>query len=140
MHSSSKILEAIFFPKESRVKDRQPITAEEIYTVLELIMHMGFASKLSVRLYFSLNKLVAMPMCGSFISMDRFESTSCFKYYTSKDTHEGPQELFKIYPKFKIRAFTNTNMTFQLMKGGLSFKLYFSLRTCEMCKSISGYL
>jgi hypothetical protein len=119
------------------------MTAEEICTVLELIMHVGFASKLSVRLYFSLNKLVAMPMCGPFISMDRFESISCLKYYTYKDTYEGPQDLFKIYPIFthqnsKSRAFTNA--TFQLMKDGLSFKLYFSLKTCEICKSISGYL
>jgi hypothetical protein len=78
------------FSKEYRVKDWQPMTAKEKCTVLKLIMHMGFASKLSLRWNFSLNKLVATPMCGSFISMDKFECICCFKYYTSKDTYEGP--------------------------------------------------
>jgi hypothetical protein len=42
-----------------------------------------------------------MPVFGSVISLDRFESISRFLHFinnTSKDTSEAQQKLFKIYP------------------------------------------
>jgi hypothetical protein len=106
-----------------RVNKWQPVTAEEIYVVLALFMIMGIVQKPSLRLYFSRNQLVAMPFFGSVISLDRFGSICRFLHFidnTFKDTYEGPQKLFKIYPIIghliqNSSLSTYPNNTFQLM-------------------------
>jgi len=149
------------FSKRSRVNEWQPVTAEEIYVVLALFMLMGIVQKTSLRLYFSRNHLVATPVFGSVISLDRFESICRFLHFTdntTKDTYEGQQKLFKIYPlirhlnsKFQTLYLPQQNISVDesltLWKGRLSFKQYipmkssqFGIKTFELCESHSGYL
>jgi hypothetical protein len=87
------------FSKQSIVNDWQPVTIGEIYNVLALIMLMGILQKSSLRLL--TNQLVATPIFGSVISLDRFESICRVLHFVDtnfKDTFEGLQKLFKIYP------------------------------------------
>jgi hypothetical protein len=130
------------FSKRSRVNEWQPVTAEEIYVVLALFMLMGIVQDPSVRMYFSRNHLVATPVFGSVISLDRFESICRFLHLTdntSKDTYEGPQKLFKIYPiirhlnsKFQSLYLPQKDISVDesltLCKGRLSFKQYLPLK------------
>jgi hypothetical protein len=77
------------FSKRLRVNEWQPLTAEEIYVVLALFVLMGIVQKPRLRMYFSRNHVVAMPVFGSVISLDRFESICRFLRFTnntSKDT------------------------------------------------------
>jgi len=46
------------FCKQSRINEWQPVTATEIYVVLAFFMLMGIVQKPSLRLHFSLNRLV----------------------------------------------------------------------------------
>jgi hypothetical protein len=97
------------------------VTAEEIYVVLAPLMLMGIVQKPRLRLYFSWNQLVAAPVFGSVISLDRSESICRFLPFTdntSKDMTEGPQKLFKICPiirhqNSKFRLCTYLSKTFQ---------------------------
>jgi hypothetical protein len=149
------------FYRRSRVNEWQPVTSEEIYVVLALFTLMGIVQKPSLRLYFSQNQLLAIPVFGSVISLDRFKSICRFLHFvdnTSKDTSEGQQKLFKIYPIMR-----HLNLKFQnlylpqqdvsvdesliLWKSCLSFKQYlplkssqFAIKTSELCESNSGYL
>jgi hypothetical protein len=112
-------------------------------------------------LYFSRNQLVARPVFGAVISLDRFESICRFLHFvdnTSKDISEGQQKLFKICPIIRhlILKFQNLYLPQQdisadesliLWKGRLSFKHYlplkssqFEIKTFELCESNSGYL
>jgi hypothetical protein len=52
------------FSKWTRVNDWQPMTLEEIYTVLALFMLMPTVQNPSLRPYFSCNQLVATPIFG----------------------------------------------------------------------------
>jgi hypothetical protein len=87
------------------VKEWQSVTAVEIYNVLASFI----VQKHSLSLYISQDQLAAMPMFGSVIYLNRFESICKFLLFTdntSKDTFEGPQKLFKTshhhLPPFKI--------------------------------------
>jgi hypothetical protein len=85
------------------------VRAEEIYNVLALLILMWTVQKPSQSLYFSQDQLAAMPIFGSVIYLNRFESICRFMLFidnTSKDTYEEPQILFKAShyhsPTFKI--------------------------------------
>jgi len=55
--------------------DWKPVTnKDEMYVVLALFMLMGIIQKPTLRSYFSKNFILATPIFGSVISMDRFES------------------------------------------------------------------
>ena len=74
----------------------RPLTAEEIYTVLAIIMLMGTVQKSSVRMHLSRNQLIAMPVFGAGIFLDGFGSLCrCLHFInsTSKDTpyHKTPK-------------------------------------------------
>jgi hypothetical protein len=79
----------------------KPVSDDEIYVVLVLFMLMGIVQKPTMRSYFSKNSILATPIFGSVISMDRFESICKFIHFCnndSKDTYQGPPKIFKIYP------------------------------------------
>jgi hypothetical protein len=74
------------FSKRSRVNGWQPMTAKEIYVVLALFMLMGIVQKPSLRMHLSRNHLVATPVFGSVISLDRFESICRFLHFIDNTT------------------------------------------------------
>jgi hypothetical protein len=133
------------FSKRSKVKEWQHMTAEEIYVLLALFMLMGIVQRPSLRLYFSQNQLLAMPVFGSVILLDRFESICKFLRFidnTSKDTYEATQTLFKIYPiirhlnsKFHSLYLPQQDISVDesltLWKGCLSFKQYLPLKSSQ---------
>ncbi|XP_021932761.1 piggyBac transposable element-derived protein 4-like [Zootermopsis nevadensis] len=148
-------------PFRSRMREWKPLSDDEMYVVLALFMLIGIVQKPTLRSYFSKNSLLATPVFGSVISMDRFESVCKFIHFTnndSKDTYQGPPKLFKIYPvisylnkKFQNLYIPGQNISIDesltLWKGRLSFKQYiplksskFGIKTYELCESNSGYL
>ena len=52
----------------------KPVTKDEMGVVLAFIMLMGIIQKPTLHSYFSKNYIMATPIFGSIISMDRFES------------------------------------------------------------------
>jgi len=149
------------FPKRSRVHEWVPVTEKEIYVVISIFMLMGIIQKPTLRLYFARNQLVATPIFGSIISLDRFESICRFLHFTDNttiDTYQGPPKLFKIHliiahlnSKFQALYLPSQNISVDesltLWKGRLSFKQYlplksskFGIKTFELCESSSGYL
>ena len=122
---------------------------------------MGIIQKPTLRSYFSKNCILATPIFGSIISMDRFESICNFKHFNNNDhirTYQGPSELFKIYSvlshlKKKFQSLylpgqnNATDQSLTLRRGRLSFRQYiplksskFGIKSYELCESSSGYL
>jgi len=56
------------------MRDWKPVSKDEMYVVLAIFMLMGIIQKPKLRSYFSKNYILATPVFGSIISMDRFES------------------------------------------------------------------
>ena len=100
-YATQKIQSRGFIPLCSRMRDWKPVTKDEMYVVLALLMLMGIIQKLILRSYFSKNCILATPTFGSIISMDRFESICNFMHFNINDhvgTYQGQSKLFKIYP------------------------------------------
>jgi hypothetical protein len=77
------------FSKWLRENELQPMTAEEICTVLVLFMLKSAEQKSSLRLYFSQNQLAAIPIFVSVISLDNLKASAdfCILATTSQRTH-----------------------------------------------------
>ena len=83
IYAAQKIQARSFIPLLSRMWDWKPVTKDEMYVVLALFMLMGIILKPTLRLYFSKNYILATPIFGSIISMDRFESICNFMLSTT---------------------------------------------------------
>jgi hypothetical protein len=66
------------------MRNWKPVTTDEIYVVLALFMLMGIVQKPTLRMYFSRNSVLATPVFGSVISIDRFESICKFMHFKVK--------------------------------------------------------
>ena len=84
-YAAQKIQARSFNPLRSRMRDWKPVTKDEMYVVLALFMLMGIIQKPKLRSYFSKNCILATPIFGSIISMDRFESICNFKHFNKND-------------------------------------------------------
>jgi hypothetical protein len=92
MHSNLKILGAIFFPSGLRANQLQPMTAEEICTVLALFMLMSIEQKSEI-VFPTTPAGSHAHFCFCYF-FGQFESICRFLHFidnTSKDTSEGPQ-------------------------------------------------
>jgi uncharacterized membrane protein len=85
IYAAQKIQARSFIPLRSRMRDWKPVTKDEIYVVLALFMLMGIIQKPTLRSYFSKNSILATPIFGSIISMDRFESICNFMHFNNND-------------------------------------------------------
>ena len=160
-YAAQKIQARSFIPLRSRMRDWKPVTKDEMYVVLALFMLMGIIQKPTLRSYFSKNCILATPIFGSIISMDRFESICNFMHFNNNDnigTYQGPSKLFKIYPvlshlntKFQSLYLPGQNIAIDesltLWRGRLSFRQYiplksskFGIKSYELCESSMGYL
>jgi len=98
-YAAQKIQARSFIPLRSRMRDWKPVTKDEMYVVLALFMLMGIIQKPTLCSYFSKNYILATPIFGSIISMDRFESICNFMHFNNNDhvgTYQGPYKPFKI--------------------------------------------
>ena len=75
-YAAQKIQARSFIPLRSRMRDWKPVTKDKVYVVLALFMLMGIIQKPTPRSYFSKNYILATPIFGSIISMDRFETSA----------------------------------------------------------------
>jgi len=99
--AAHKIQARSFIPLRSRMRDWEPVTKNKMYVVLALFMLMGIIQKPTLHSNFSRNYILATPIFGSIISMDRFESICIFMHFNNNGhigTYQGPSKLFKIYP------------------------------------------
>jgi len=120
---------------------------------------MGIIQKPTLRSYFSKNYILATPVFGSIISMDRFESICNFMHLNNNDhvgTYQGPSKLFKIYPvlshlntKFQSLYLPGQNIAIDeslTMERKTFFQTIplksskFGIKSYELCESSSGYL
>jgi len=132
-----------------------------MYVVLALFMLMGIIEKPTLCSYFSKNYILATPIFGSIISMDRVESICNFMLFNNNDhigTYQRPSKLIKIYPvlshlntKFQSLYLHEQNIAIDesltLWRGRPSFRQYiplksskFGIKSYELCESSSGYL
>ena len=84
-YAAQKIQARSFIPLCSRRRDWKTVTKDEMYVVLALFMLMGIIQKPTLRSYFSKNCILATPIFGSIISMDRFESISNFMHFNNNN-------------------------------------------------------
>ena len=99
--ATQKIQARGFIPLRSRKREWKPVTKDEMYVVISLLMLIGIIQKPTLRSYLSKNYILAAPNFGSIISMDRFESICNFMHFNINDhvgTYQGQSKLFKIYP------------------------------------------
>jgi len=141
------------------MRDRKPVTKDEMYVAFTPLMLMGIIQKPTLRSYFSKNYILATPIFGSVISMDRFESICNFVHFNKNDhvgTYQGPYKLFKIYPvlshlktKFQSLFLPGQNIAIDESltpwRGRLSFRQYiplksskFGIKSYELCESSWG--
>jgi len=161
-YTTQKIQARSFIPLRSIMRDWKPVTnKDEMNVVLALFMQMGIKQKPTLRSYFSKNFVLATPIFGSIISMDRFESICNFMHFNNNDnigTYQRPPKLFKIYPvlshlntKFQSLYLPGQNIAIDesltLWRGTLSFRQYiplksskFGIKSYELHESSSGYL
>ena len=59
MHAAQKLQAGSFIPLRSRMRDRKPVTKDEMYVVLALFMLMEIILKPTLRSYFSKNYILA---------------------------------------------------------------------------------
>jgi hypothetical protein len=100
-------------PLQSRIRDWKPVGENEIYVVLALFMLMGIVQKPTLQLHFLKNSVLAIPVFGCVISIDRLESICKFMQFNNNDrkhTDLGPLKLFKISP-----AMSYLNRKFQML-------------------------
>jgi len=97
-YAAQKIQARSFIPLRSRMRDGQPITKDEMYVVLALFILMGIIQKATLLSYFKKIYILATPVFGSIISMDRFESICKFMHFNNNDhvgTYQGPLNFSK---------------------------------------------
>ena len=81
IYAAQKIQVRSFIPLRSRMRDWNLVTKDEMYVVLALFMLVGII----LRSYFSKNYILATPIFGSIISMDRFEPICNFMHFNNID-------------------------------------------------------
>jgi len=160
-YAAQKIQARSYIPLRSKMRDWKPVTKDEMHVVLALFMRMGIIQMPTLRSYFSKIYILATPIFGSIISMDRFESFCICIHFNNNDhigTYQGASKLFKIYPdlshlntKFQILYLRGQNIAIDesltLWRGRFSFRQYipiksskFRIKSHELCESSSGYL
>jgi hypothetical protein len=93
------------------MRDRKPVTTDEMYVVLALFMLMGIIQKPTLRSHFQ-KVLFWQLLSLAVISMDWFESICNYMHFSNSEgiaTHKGPSRLFKIYP---VQYHLNTKFQF----------------------------
>jgi hypothetical protein len=133
-------------PSWSRVKDRQPVTVEEICIVLVFFMLAGIVQKRSLRLYLSWNQLVATPTFVSVMLFDIFESICRFPalhwqhfqeyIWKTEKIIKNQSIITRLDSKFQIlylpQHFISVVGPFMVWKGHLSFKQYLPLKSLHL--------
>ena len=84
-YAAQKIQAISFIPFYSTMRDWKPVTKDELYDVLALFILMGIIQKPKLRSYFSKKCILATPIFGSIVSMDRFESICNFIHFNKND-------------------------------------------------------
>ena len=98
-YAAQKIQVRIFIPLRSSMRNWKPVTKDEMYVVLTIFMRMGIIQKPTLYSYFSKNYILANPIFGSIISMERFESICIFMHFNNND-HIGTYQRLSNFFNF----------------------------------------
>ena len=158
---AEQYIESCTLKPRSRVRNWEPVTGDEIYVVLGLLMLMGIIQKPTLKSYFSRDAFLESPIFPQTMKQDQFELIMKFIHFvdnTTADSYTGPSKLFKIHNflekinnKFQSAYLPSENIavdeSLTLWKGRLGIKQYiplkaakFGIKTFELCESTSGYL
>jgi hypothetical protein len=88
----------------SHMRSWQPVTSDEIYVVLRLMMLMGIVQKSALKSYFSRDAVLETPIFPQTIIHHRFELTMKFLHSVDNntlDTHTGIKKFLKFNPSWK---------------------------------------
>jgi hypothetical protein len=89
----------------SHVRKWEPVTGEEIYVALGLMMLMGIVQMPTLKSYLSKDPFLETPIFYQTMTQDRFELITKFLNFTdnsTRDTYTGPPKLFKIQPILEL--------------------------------------
>jgi hypothetical protein len=139
----------------------QPVTSDELYVVLHLIMLMGIMQKPILKSYFSRDPFVETPVFPHTMTRNTFKLITKFLHFVDNnilDTYTGTKKNFQNSspPENAKKNFQSAYLPTQdisvdksltLEKGHLSFKQYillkavkFGIKTFKLCESSSEYL
>ncbi|XP_072283545.1 WD repeat-containing protein 25 isoform X1 [Pyxicephalus adspersus] len=146
----------------SRARKWEPVTKEDIWLFLGLVILQGVVGKPLQKWYWSTNKLLATPFFGTVMPENRFSLIVKFLHFTNNEefdeaTHPAPQ-LKKIWEVFQmiVKNFQQTYVperditideSLMAYKGRLSWVQYvaskraqFGVRFYMLCESSTGYI
>ena len=146
----------------SRRRKWEPVTSEDIWKFLGLIILQGVVGKPLQKWYWSTNKLLATPFFGSVMSEYRFSLIMKYLHFANNedfDEHSHPApKLKKIWEVYQLilQNFQRTYIperdvtideSLMAYKGRLSWiqfiaskRARFGIKTFMLCESSSGYI
>ncbi|XP_068122086.1 piggyBac transposable element-derived protein 4-like [Hyperolius riggenbachi] len=146
----------------SRNRKWEPVTSDELWLFLGLIILQGVVGKPVQKWYWSTNRLLATPFFGTVMSECRFSLIMKFLHFANNEeydesSHPAPK-LRKIWDVYQLiqRNFRETYVperdisvdeSLMAYKGRLSWIQYiaskrarFGLKSYRLCESSSGYI
>ncbi|KAM5148076.1 uncharacterized protein ACMZJ9_011736 [Mantella aurantiaca] len=153
---------ATLYRKFSRSRKWEPVTKDDIWTFLGLIILQGVVRKPLQKWYWSTNKLLETPFFGTVMTEYRFSLIMKFLHFTNNEefdetTHPAPK-LRKIWEVFQmvVKNFQQTYVperdisideSLMAYKGRLSRIQYiaskrarFGIKSYMLCESSTGYI
>ncbi|KAM5180744.1 piggyBac transposable element-derived protein 4-like [Mantella aurantiaca] len=153
---------ATLYRKFSRIRKWEPVTKDDIWNFLGLIILQGVVKKPLQKWYWSTNKLLETPFFGTVMTEYRFSLIMKFLHFTNNEefdetTHPAPK-LKKIWEVFQmvVKNFQQTYVperdisideSLMAYKGRLSWIQYiaskrarFGIKSYMLCESSTGYI
>ncbi|XP_068089543.1 piggyBac transposable element-derived protein 4-like [Hyperolius riggenbachi] len=148
--------------RQSRNRRWEPVTPDEMWLFLGLIILQGLVGKPVQKWYWTTNRLLATPFFGTIMPEYRFSLIMKFLHFANNDeydehTHPAPK-LRKIWDVYQLiqRSFRDSYVperdvsvdeSLMAYKGRLSWIQYiaskrarFGLKSYRLCESSSGYI
>ncbi|XP_068122252.1 piggyBac transposable element-derived protein 4-like [Hyperolius riggenbachi] len=150
------------FRRFARGKRWEPVTQDDIWLFLAILILQGVVGKPRQTSYWSTNRLIATPFFATVMSENRFSLIMKNLHFMNNETfdeatHPAPK-LWKIYDLFQmvIRKFqsvyvperdVSVDESLMVYKGRLAWKQYisskrarFGIKSFVLCESNSGYI
>lgn len=151
-----------FFKNQSKKKVWIPVTTDEFWIFLGILIYQGVIIKPKQRWYWSKNKVIETPFVKNLMTVNRFEEILKFLHFSNNETydqqaHPNPK-LKKIWEVYEM---INANFekvyiperdisideSLMAFKGNISWKQFiptkrarFGLKFFMMCESKSSYI
>ncbi|XP_066918855.1 piggyBac transposable element-derived protein 4-like [Clytia hemisphaerica] len=158
MINTPEIQERIENTQRSLFRLWSPVTLDEMWTYIAILMLMGVIKKPEYHLYWSTRHLLSTPIFPRLMRRDRFEEIRKMIHFTKPDDEVEDDSLRKLrvtmeylVGKFRANYVPQEALAIDeylsLWKGRLSFRVYipnkrerYGVKLYMLCESSSGYL